>query len=81
MSVSLREQIIQAVERLSEEEQRRLLELIEQLGKQPKFEGSLLDFILEEADSKISLAQIRCELSAIQGNLSDVIIAEREERG
>jgi len=79
MAISVKERIIQAVERLSEEEQKRLLEIIEQTKRQPESLEFFLDFIKSEADPKVTLAQVRHELSSIKGNLSDLVIAEREE--
>ena len=38
-------------------------------------------YIKEKADTKISLAQVRQELSSIKGNLSDTISKQREARG
>ena len=38
-------------------------------------------YIKEKADTKISLSQVRQELSSIKGNLSDTISKQREERG
>lgn len=81
MDISLKEKIIRVIDQLSGEEQRKLLELIKKLTMQPKPQQGLLDFVMEEADPGISLAQVRHELSAIQGNLSDVVIAERKALG
>lgn len=36
--------------------------------------------ITREADARVTLGQVRTRLRAIPGNLSDVIIQEREER-
>jgi len=79
MAISVKERIIQAVEQLSEKERQRLLEIIEQTKRQPESREFFLDFIKSEADPKVTLAQVRHELSSIKGNLSDLIIAEREE--
>lgn len=43
-------------------------------------ENLFLDFIISEADHKITLDHVRQELSSIKGNLSDIIIRRREER-
>jgi len=43
-------------------------------------ENLFLDFIISEADHKITLDYVRRELSSIKGNLSDIIIRRREER-
>jgi hypothetical protein len=37
-------------------------------------------YIKEKADRKITLAQVRQELSSIKGNLSEIISRQREER-
>jgi len=42
---------------------------------------SFIRYIKEKADTKISLSQVRQELSSIKGNLSDTISKQREERG
>ena len=78
MAISAKERIAQAVEQLSEEERERLLEIIEQTKRQPESREVFLDFIKSEADPKVTLAQVRHELSSIKGNLSDLIIAERK---
>ncbi len=38
-------------------------------------------YIKEKADMKISLSQVRQELSSIKDNLSETISKQREERG
>jgi len=78
MAISVKERIIQAVEQLSEKERQRLLEIIEQTKRRPKSREFFLDFIKSEADPKVTLAQVRHGLSSIKGNVSDLIIAERE---
>jgi len=45
------------------------------LGRNP-----LIEFIMAEADTKMTLDAVREELSGIKGNLSDTIIEGREER-
>ena len=42
---------------------------------------SFIRYIKEKADRKITLAQVRQELSSIKGNLSEIISRQREERG
>ncbi len=43
-------------------------------------EDSFVAHIIREADPSVTLEQVRARLSAIKGNLSDVIAQEREER-
>ncbi|MFB6272524.1 MAG: hypothetical protein ABEL51_06485 [Salinibacter sp.] len=80
MSVPLREQIIQAIEQLSEEDQRQILNMIRDWSERPEKTSDFVDFVAEEADPTVSLAQVRRELGTIQGNLSELISNDREER-
>lgn len=48
--------------------------------KDTEAKDSFSDFIASEADPDVTLEQVREELSSIRGNLSDVIISEREDR-
>ena len=43
-------------------------------------EDPFLACITSEADPEVTLDQVRAKLSSIKGNLSDVVIKEREER-
>lgn len=43
-------------------------------------EDPFLACITSEADTKVTLDQVRTKLSSIQGNLSDIVITGREER-
>jgi len=80
MVTSLKERIIEAIDELTEEQQQKLWEMIEQVREESALAGSFLMSIKSEADPRITLAQVRQGLSSIKGNLSDLIIQEREAR-
>jgi hypothetical protein len=46
--------------------------------KQAEKENPFMEAIIEEADSEVTLNQVRQGLSPIKGNLSDLVIEERE---
>jgi hypothetical protein len=80
MVTSLKERIIEAIDELTEEQQQKLWEMIEQVREESALAGSFLMSIKREADPRITLAQVRQGLSSIKGNLADLIIQEREAR-
>lgn len=80
MVTSLKERIIRAINELTEEQQQRLWEMIEQVREEATLEEPFLVSIKSEADPRITLEQVRQELSSIKGNLSDLIIQQREAR-
>ncbi len=80
MVTSLKKRIIQAIDELTEEQQQKLWEVIEQVRKETLREEPFLASIRSEADPRITLKQVRQELSSIEGNLSDLIAQQREAR-
>lgn len=80
MVTSLKERIIRVIDELTEEQRQRLWEMIEKVREDTALEGPFLASIMSEADPRITLEQVRQQLSSIKGNLSDLIIQEREER-
>jgi len=80
MVTPLKKRIIQAIDELTEEQQQKLWEVIEQVRKETASEEPFLASIRSEADPRITLKQVRQELSPIEGNLSDLIAQQREAR-
>ncbi|MCK4391511.1 hypothetical protein KAX17_01220 [Candidatus Bipolaricaulota bacterium] len=80
MLTSLKEKIIQAIDELTEEQQQKLWKMIKKVREESALEASFLASIKSEADPRITLEQVRQGLSSIKGNLSDLIIQEREAR-
>ncbi len=80
MVTSLKERIIRAIDELTEEQQQKLWEMIEQVREEATLKEPFLVSIKSEADPRITLEQVRQGLSSIKGNLSDLIIQEREAR-
>lgn len=80
MVTALKKRIIRAIDELTEEQQQKLWETIEKAREESALEGSFLTSIKSEADPRITLEQVRQGLSSIKGNLSDLIIQEREAR-
>ena len=56
-----------------------MLDFIDSIQEKKEAE-SFIRYIKEKADRKITLAQVRQELSSIKGNLSETISRQREER-
>ena len=52
----------------------------QEIPSKEDWEDPFLEFIKQEASPDVTLEQVRDELSSIKGNLSDVVIQEREER-
>lgn len=80
MVTSLKERIIQAIDELTAQQQQRLWEMIKKVREESALVRPFLASIESEADPQITLEQVRQELSSIKGNLSDLIIQEREAR-
>lgn len=56
------------------------MEFLKAKETEETLEDPFLACITREADTEVTLDQVRMKLSSIQGNLSDVVIAGREER-
>lgn len=79
----IKRELVKEIEGLEEKELTEALHFIEFLKEKKKGTTSieLIDHIKSMADPKITLSQVRKELSTIHGKLSDVVVSQREERG
>jgi len=74
------EEILSRIKSLGKWEIREVLDFIDFIQGKKEAE-SFIRYIKKKADRKITLAQVRQELSSIKGNLSETISRQREERG
>ncbi len=75
LNLLTQEQLVQALNFM------KFLRTQETISKEEPEPGDpFLDFIIQEASPDVTLEQVRKDLSSIQGNLSDIITQEREER-
>ena len=77
------EEVYNRLKALNKQEIGQVLDFVEFLKSKAakgRTKNPLLEYIMSEADPGITLQQVRQELSSIKGNLSDVIIAGREDR-
>jgi hypothetical protein len=76
---NLYEQAFDILNTLDKEQISEVLNFMEFIRiKQAEKENPFLEAIICEADSRITLDQVRNGLSRIKGNLSDIITEERE---
>jgi hypothetical protein len=78
----LTDKVFTLLETLDTEQLGQVIDFMEFLkAKKAQSNGdSFVTRITREADPSVKLEQVRARLSAIKGNLSDVITQEREER-
>ena len=76
------EEILSRIKSLGKREIREVMDFIDFIQeKRGRKAEPFIRYIKEKADRKITLAQVRQELSSIKGNLSETISKQREERG
>ncbi len=76
---NLYEQVFNMLNTFNTEQISQVLNFMELIRTEPaKKENPFLEAVIQEADSQVTLNQVRNELSPIRGNLSDSIIRERE---
>ncbi len=76
---NLYEQVFDMLNTFNAEQILQVLNFMESVRTKPaEKENPFLEAIIREADSEVTLNQVRKELSPIRGNLSDIIIEERE---
>jgi hypothetical protein len=73
------EEILSKIKSLRNREIREVMDFIDFI-QEKKGAEPFIRYIKEKADRKITLAQVRQELSSIKGNLSEIISRQREER-
>ncbi len=77
---SFTKEILARIKSLGKREIREVMVFIDFLQEKKEAEPFIC-YIKEKADRKITLAQVRQELSSIKGSLSETISKQREERG
>jgi hypothetical protein len=76
---NLYEQVFDMLDTFNAEQISQVLNFMESVRTKPaEKENPFLEAVIHEADSRVTLNQVREELSPIRGNLSDSIIEERE---
>ncbi|MCK4732914.1 MAG: hypothetical protein KAT65_10705 [Methanophagales archaeon] len=75
-------EILSKIKSLGQKEIGEVRDFIDFLQEKRERKAELfIRYIKEKADTKISLSQVRQELSSIKGDLSETISKQREERG
>ncbi|OQX23241.1 MAG: hypothetical protein BWK80_27050 [Desulfobacteraceae bacterium IS3] len=76
---NLYEQVFDMLNTFNTEQISEVLNFMEFIRTKPaEKENPFLEAVIHEADSRVTLNQVRKELSPIRGNLSDIIIEGRE---